>query len=512
MGGLTWKPAFLPDAPNEAERVLYVKRRIWWLLPLVICAFGGISYGFVRVCLISGWFDPFLAYWAFACASFLVSVPVNYLARDFDLRPHEALVAGWSPVHYPSVDVWLPNCGETLDILRNTWSHVAALSYPGDLTVYCLDDVGLTAVEEMAAEFGFVYLSRPDKGWMKKSGNLRHAYYHSSGEIVALFDADFCPRPDFLLELVPYIDRDPRVAIVQSAQYFRVDRRQNWIERGAAQVQEFFYRACQVSRAAKYGAICCGTNAVYRRAALDQNSGMTLVPQGEDMRTGFDLERRGWLLQYVPLNLAMGLSPCDMSSYFKQQYRWCTGSLRLLSERLFWESGLPAKGKLCYLAGFNYYIQSALYLFVLPSLIISLLLFYPQHFNIADYAVILPAIAVLIVAYPLWHRCRFGPAAWSIRVVQQWTYVFAIADFIREATIPWDATGSSVRSVASTRRYGQFRAAVVAWNGFVTVAWAGLAFWRMWDGDWVSFTFVAAMGCYWVAVTYRVILSLRTAP
>jgi cellulose synthase (UDP-forming) len=200
-----------------------------------------------------------------------------------------------------------------------------------------------------------------------------------------------------------------------------------------------------------------------------------------------------------------------MSSYFKQQYRWCTGSLRLLSEPLFWESNLPNKAKLCYLAGFNYYIQSALYLFVLPSLIISLLVFFPQHFNIADYAVILPAIAVMTVAYPLWHRCRFGPAAWSIRVVQQWTYVFAIFDFIREATIPWDATGSTVRSVASTRRYSQFKFAVVGWNGLITIAWGGLAVWRMAAGDWVSFVFVAAMGCYWVAVTYRVIFSLRSA-
>ena len=38
---------------------------------------------------------------------------------------------------------------------------------------------------------------------MKKSGNLHYAYRHSSGESIALFDADFCPRPGFLLEPVP---------------------------------------------------------------------------------------------------------------------------------------------------------------------------------------------------------------------------------------------------------------------------------------------------------------------
>jgi cellulose synthase (UDP-forming) len=356
----------LPSAPTDPERVLYVKRRSWWLLAAIACAFAAITYGFVRVCLITGWFDVFLAYWAFAVVSFLVSAPVNYFARDFDIDRHDALVASKHTSRYPNVDIWLPNCGEPLEILRNTWTHIARLSYPGELTIYCLDDVGVSAVEAMAEEFRFNYLSRPDKGWMKKSGNLRYAYQNSSSDFVALFDADFCPRPDFLLELMPYFDGDPSLAIIQSAQYFRVDRQQNWIERGASEVQEFFYRVCQVSRAAKRAAICCGTNAVYRRSALDEIGGMSLIPQGEDMRTGFDLSCREWRVGYVPLILAMGLSPSDMSSYFKQQYRWCTGSLRLVSERVFWEETPTPLARLCYFAGFNYYIQTALYNFILP--------------------------------------------------------------------------------------------------------------------------------------------------
>jgi cellulose synthase/poly-beta-1,6-N-acetylglucosamine synthase-like glycosyltransferase len=499
--------AVLPSAPNDSERVTYIKRRVWWLLPVVVCAFGGITYGFVRACLITVWFDPFLAYWAFVIVSFVIAVPTNYFARDFDLEEHDALV-GQGLTRYPSVDIWLPNCGESIEILRNTWNHVAELSYPGEITVYVLDDVGLSTVEELASEFGFVYFSRPDKGWMKKSGNLRHAYQRSSGEIVALFDADFCPRPDFLLELVPYLDANPKTAIVQSSQYFRRDRRQHWIERGAAEVQEFFYRVCQVSRSTKRAAICCGTNAIYRRTALDENGGMTLVPQGEDMRTGFDLTCKGWLVQYLPLNLAMGLNPSDMSSYFKQQYRWCTGSLRLVSDRQFWDQSPALTTTMCYLAGFNYYIQTAAYNFILPPFVLSLLVFFPNHFNVRDYEVIIPAIAIMVIAYPLWHRCRYGPAAWSIRVVQQWTYVFAILDFIRDATIPWDATGSTVNSVTATRRYHHFRTAVLSWNGLLTVAWACGAVWRASTRDWVSFLFVTVFGFFWLSISWRVIINL----
>ena len=120
----------------------------------------------------------------------------------------------------------------------------------------------------------------------------------------------------------------------------------------------------------------------------------------------------------------------------------------------------------------------------------------------------LPAIAVMVITYPLWHRCKYGPSAWSIRVIQQWTYVFAIVDFLRESTIPWDATGSTVRSVTGTRRYHQLRLAVLGWNGLLTLAWVCLAMWRVSTRDWLSFLFVALFGFFWLFVSWRAILTL----
>ena len=72
-----------------------------------------------------------------------------------------------------------------------------------------------------------------------------------------------------------------------------------------------------------------------------------MIAQGEDMRTGFDLAQLGWSLLYLPLNLAMGLSPSEMSSYFEQQYRCVSGSLRLVVERELSESRLSPESKLC---------------------------------------------------------------------------------------------------------------------------------------------------------------------
>ena len=283
-------------------------------------------------------------------------------------------------------------CGEPLDVIRNTWVHVADMRqyYQGVVTVYVLDDAGDQAVAAMAAEFGFVYNSRTNRGWFKKAGNLRYGFQLSSGEYILVLDADFAPRRDLLNELLPYMERDRRIAIVQSPQFFRVVDQQNWIERGAGAVQELFYRAIQVSRQRMDGAICVGTCAVYRRAALKENGGPTLIEHSEDVHTGFDLRRRGWDLRYVPIALATGLCPDTAGAFQVQQYRWCSGSLSLLSSKEFWRARLRVRTRMCYLSGFFYYIHTALFTFVGPLIPITLLLAMPWTLRLENMKLIVP--------------------------------------------------------------------------------------------------------------------------
>lgn len=506
--------AGLPEPPTDSERVAYVRRDRWLLLPMIVAGFSGISYGLVRLALALPLAGALLAYWCFVMASFALSLYANFAGRDFDLAAHDRFIEAATSDSPPSVDVFVPTCGEAIEVLENTFAHVARLSWPGDLRRYCLDDAGRPEVHAAAEAHGFTYLARPDAGRMKKAGNLQYGFERSSGEVVCLFDADFVPRPDLLRELVPYLLADERVGIVQTAQYFRVCPGQHWIERGAAEVQEYFYRLCQWSRHHHGAAVCCGTNALYRRSALEENGGITQVPQGEDMRTGFDLQRLGWRVAYLPLNLAAGLCPGDLAAYFKQQYRWCTGSLRLLADERFWAGGIAPSERLCYLAGFNYYLQSAVQTFALPVLMVTLLALAPGHFTVAGERLVVPAIALLVGAYPLWHRCRYGPAAWTARLVCQWSHLFALADFCHERVIPWDATGSGEASVASTARFRQFRALALGWGLVASTAWVALAGYRLATGDGPAFAVVTAMGLFsaWNALRLAAAFWTRGSP
>lgn len=134
---------------------------------------------------------------------------------------------------------------------------------------------------------------------------------------------DFCPRPDFLHEVMPIHLARPQTAIVQTPQFFRTTTDQSWVEQGAGAVQELFYRVVQINRNRWGASICVGSNAVYRREALVEVGGTAEIGFSEDVHTGFYALTRGWKVRYLPLCLACGICPDTPRAFFSQQMRWC---------------------------------------------------------------------------------------------------------------------------------------------------------------------------------------------
>ena len=164
---------------------------------------------------------------------------------------------------------------------------------------------------------------------------------------------------------MPYFD-DENIAIVQTPQFFSISKDQSWVEKGAAYIQELFYRLIQVNRNHFNGSICVGTCAVYRREALEPFGGTANIAYSEDVHTGFNCVNNGWRILYLPLNLSKGVCPNTLPSFFIQQYRWAMGSLTLLSNKMFWMSNLTVWQKICYLSGMFYYATTGLAIFLAP--------------------------------------------------------------------------------------------------------------------------------------------------
>lgn len=347
---------------------------------------------------------------------------------------------------YPTVDVFLPICGEHPTVILDAWRYTIKLDWPKDkINFYVLDDGKSDTMMILAQSFGFNYIRR-ETNEFKKAGNLLHAFKRTQGEHILVLDADFAPKPEFLKETIPFLINDNKIGIVQTPQYFEVKKEFNWIENGAGYIQELFYRMVQTCRDSYGGAICVGTCAVYRRSALERVGGFRQVQHSEDVWTGFTVVSGtdGYKIKYYPENLAVGRCPDNLQAFFNQQYRWCSGSMSLLFTREFWNSSLTKMQKLCYFSGMLYYLSSALGIFLLNIPSIVIVNFYPEMLHIWN--IIFYAPIFIFGTVGVWNWSNYSNKDFDflkIRNVSYYAHLFAMKDKLLNSTMLWVPTGAS---------------------------------------------------------------------
>ncbi|MFD8948844.1 glycosyltransferase family 2 protein [Streptomyces xanthophaeus] len=454
----------LPQPPSDEELYWYFGPQRRWVLISTSLAFVFTAATMFTFALRTPALWAFLAVLGLNVVALVLS-SVNSLRQRRLTRPsHEVLVHAWHPARLPEVDLYLPTCGEPLPVLANAYRAVAAVDWPGALTTWVLDDADRPEVAALAASYGYEYVVRPDRGHLKKAGNLNHALTLSSAEFIAILDADFAPRPDFLRHLVPYL-ADPAVGIVQSPQCFDTDETMGWVQRAAGSAQEWFFRWIQPSRDASDAAICCGSNAVYRRAAIDLAGGFARLDHSEDLYTGLALHAQGFRTQYVPVLVAKGTSPDEVSAFVNQQYRWAMGNLHLLGTPVLKRMRAPWRMRLCFYEGIVGYLTAAVNTFAAPLPPLVMMFWYPDQIRPWH---VLPLLAPLW----LWHVLlpRISRTRWRVEVIRAnvLTSVAAATAFLhtlRGRSADWVPTGA--RPAATPGRRGGMARTVVS----VSLVW-----------------------------------------
>jgi cellulose synthase (UDP-forming) len=467
--GRTLTPQWVPSDVTDEQKYWYFGPQRRWFLVVRFVTFLSLVASLSRFCFENPHLSALMFVVLMLAGVSMVSLYTSTRPRVLSRDGHDERVQHWSGFDAPSVDVLLPSAGERLDVLANTYRHVARMHYPGQMRVYVLDDAGLEDVADLARHFGFTYLSRPDRGRLKKAGNLAFGYRQSSGDLIAVFDADFAPRLDYLLELVPYLD-DPSVGILQSPQFFDTRGSAPWLQRAAGAAQEFFYRWVQPSRDAIGAPICVGTCALYRRAALAAAGGFAQIAHSEDVHTGVAVMAAGYQVRYVPVVLAKGLCPDGIHPFLNQQYRWCAGSLSLMISSDFRAMELSWRQRLCFWSGFGYYISTAITAFTALIPPIYLLWFEPHAIHDRNYLLLLP----VVLAYPLtvfMHRGRWSFSVLRIQLAYSFAHAVAVWDTWRGHTAEWIATGASRRTNLS----GRVSWIMCGWLSAVQILlWAGI--------------------------------------
>ncbi len=374
------------------------------------------------------------------------------------------------------------------------WRSLPSLAVAAGLGTLCgarghvLDDGPGPDLMPMAAGFGFSYLRRPDLRWRRKAGNLNYAFARTSGQHIAIFDAGFRPRPDFLAETLPYLD-DPAVGIVQTPPLLRVGRPQTWVERAARPRLEVFYRAGQASRNRFSSAVGVGPNAVYRHAALAPAGGFTLLPHAEDSHTGLDARFNGYRLTHIPVPLAAGTGPATLEDFLRQQYRCCWRAASLVWTRHMWRVPMPPAARLPYLTGWLGHRTGALRTLILPLIPIILLALAPEEISLRNGLLLIPAVLSAVVLGPLGQSSRYRPGTWTLSLVMGWAQVLGLWDYARGRVL-------SRAQVAPGQGHAirRFWWGVATWNGGLAAAWIAIALWRAMTTGSGQFAVVAASG------------------
>ena len=291
--------------------------------------------------------------WAFSIVEGLACVGWTFgfvnLSRTLDRRREATEQRAWldrlpSP---PRVDVLIATYNEDENILARSIAGALGIDFPG-LRVWVLDDGRRPWLEALCEQKGALYLTRPDNAHAK-AGNINHALavlrdYPDPPEFVAIFDADFVARRDFLWRTIPLF-HDPSVGLVQTPQhFFKRDPIQSNLLVGHVwpDEQRFFFDHVMASKDAWGAAFCCGTSSVTRMRALEDCGGFPTDSVTEDFLLTLRLDRQGWRTVYLNERLSVGLAPEGMKEYITQRSRWCLGLMQIFRSA----SGPLSRGRL----------------------------------------------------------------------------------------------------------------------------------------------------------------------
>ena len=241
----------------------------------------------------------------------------------------------------PTVTVQLPVYNERT-VVQRLIERVGELRYPADrLEIQVLDDstdetTGLAAeaVERLVAVgVDAHHLRRPDRAGFK-AGALDHGLDSARGELIAIFDADFMPEPDFLERLVGEFE-DPGVGMVQ-ARWGHLDRDAGWLARAQATLLDGHFVIEHTARAtAGQFFNFNGTAGIWRRTTIDAAGGWEHDTLTEDLDLSYRAQLAGWRFVYRPDVVAPAELPGDLAAFRSQQRRWARGSAQVL-RKLGW--------------------------------------------------------------------------------------------------------------------------------------------------------------------------------
>jgi cellulose synthase/poly-beta-1,6-N-acetylglucosamine synthase-like glycosyltransferase len=281
----------------------------------------------------------------------------------------------------PAVTVQLPVYNEWY-VAERLLDACAGLDYPyALLEIQVLDDSTDDTAALIAQKVknlqqtgvNIVHIHRTNRDGFK-AGALANGLAMARGEFIAIFDADFLPQKDFLLQMLPRFDHE-KIAFVQ-ARWGHLNRDYSLLTLLQSFSLDAHFAIDQFARSsADYVFNFNGTAGVWRKSAILDAGGWHADTLTEDMDLSYRAFLRGWSARYAGDVEAPAELPVSFSAYRRQQYRWARGSLECAIKYIpvIWRGDFSFTRKLqatFHLTGYLLHMLTILLMFSYPLLLL----------------------------------------------------------------------------------------------------------------------------------------------
>jgi cellulose synthase/poly-beta-1,6-N-acetylglucosamine synthase-like glycosyltransferase len=327
-----------------------------------------------------------------------------YMVYLYMRHKHEVPVpqAEYDHASLPVVTIQLPLYNE-MYVVDRLVDAVCAIDYPREkLEIQILDDSTdeTRGIAEAAARrhanagIDIKYIHRSDRSGYK-AGALEAGMQVARGEFIAIFDADFVPKRDFLMATVHHFT-DAKVALVQT-RWGHVNEDYSLLTK----IQAILLDAHFVLEHGSRNRGGCffnfnGTAGIWRKAAIIDGGGWQHDTLTEDLDLSYRTQLKGWRFVFLPGHVAPAELPVEMNAFKSQQHRWAKGSvqtfLKLMPQILQSDQPFHVKAEAFFhlSANFNYPLMCVLSVLMAPSMII--------RYNMGWYEMLLIDVPLFLAA------------------------------------------------------------------------------------------------------------------
>ena len=240
----------------------------------------------------------------------------------------------------PKVTIQLPLYNERFVVAR-LLEEITKLDYPRELLqIQVLDDstdethpyTERLCNEYRAQGFPIEYRHRSNRHGFK-AGALQEGLETATGELIAIFDADFLPPADFVKRTVHFFT-DPAVGVVQT--------RWSYINKEFSILTQVEAMLLDGHFVLEHGARCGsglffnfnGTAGILRRKMIDDAGGWQHETLTEDSDLSYRAQLKGWRFVYLPALDCPSELPVETYGFQVQQARWAKGLTQVAKKLL----------------------------------------------------------------------------------------------------------------------------------------------------------------------------------